>query len=120
MTSCAVRPRQPSARAGAPRDTATPAGSTRREHDHVHARRPRAYRFLGRIRLGAEFLRGAARETSRVMVSPTEHTDKALLLRAYLLLQAYASLRFRAEGKWRLKSGGSRESPTRAPVPDKE
>ena len=33
-------------------------------------------------------------------VSPTGRTDSALLVRVYLLLQAYATLRFRAQGKW--------------------
>jgi hypothetical protein len=45
-------------------------------------------------------------QTAHGMVSPTGHADSALLIRVYLLLQAYASLRFRAEGKWRLKPGG--------------
>jgi hypothetical protein len=36
-----------------------------------------------------------------------EHTHSALLVRMYRLLQAYATLRFRAQGKWRLKSAGS-------------
>jgi len=40
-------------------------------------------------------------------VSPTGHTDSALLVRVYRLLQAYATLRFRAQGKWRLTSAGS-------------
>ena len=41
-------------------------------------------------------------------VSPTGHVSSALLARVYLLFQAYATLRFRPRGRWRLKSGGSR------------
>ena len=40
------------------------------------------------------------------VVSPTGHTDSALLVRAYRLVQAYADLRFTALGKWRVKSAG--------------
>ena len=32
---------------------------------------PRAYRFVGRIRLGGAVLAGATGETSRIVVSPT-------------------------------------------------
>jgi hypothetical protein len=40
----------------------------------------------------------------RILVSPTGHASGALLVRAYLLLGAYAALKFRARGEWRVTS----------------
>jgi hypothetical protein len=73
----------------------------------------RGYRLSGRLNYG-RLLQGEAVQclqatgtvgkNSRTVVSPTGHTDSALLTRVYLLLQAYASLQYRAAGRWRLKS----------------
>jgi hypothetical protein len=57
----------------------------------------------GTIRNPAATRHGAL---SHGFVSPTGHTDSALLVRAYCLVQAYADLRFTALGKWRVKSAG--------------
>lgn len=42
--------------------------------------------------------------TRSLVVSPTGHVPGALLVRAYLLLSAYAALRFQARGEWRVTS----------------
>ena len=38
------------------------------------------------------------------MVSPTGHVPGALLVRVYLLVRAYAALKFQARGEWRVTS----------------
>lgn len=41
--------------------------------------------------------------TRAVMVAPTGLAGSVLLIRFYVLLQAYASLQFKPLGRWRLK-----------------
>jgi len=66
----------------------------------------KGYRFARRIRLRGE-LASQAEETRHTVVSPTGHATSALVTRVYLVVQAYAALRFRPWGRWQVKSGPS-------------
>jgi hypothetical protein len=63
--------------------------------------------LTGSVELRADRDHGKARhEQSGALgrVSPTGHVPGALLVRVYLLLSAYAALRFHARGEWRITS----------------
>jgi hypothetical protein len=60
--------------------------------------------FVGYATLGPLVAGTVLAGLSKAGVSPTGHVSGALLVRAYLLVHAYAALRFQACGEWRVTS----------------
>jgi hypothetical protein len=65
--------------------------------------------FRASVAQGAAWLSGSHHAAERdghpkPVVAPRGHATSAVLARLYILLQAYATLRFRALGRWAVKA----------------